>query len=150
MSRAVCGAELNAAKGRARQQQKTHLTDIELCHVSIAYNRGSFDSSKGLKQGYKIGGRYYGEKIFEFLHISKNTPRADEPSAALSPPSQGTVVLPTPTQIEGKGKMFLVDVKTYPLRMWSSPEIPPENPMCNVIARPHGVSCDRKEERPVS
>ena len=131
----LCLKELKAAQSRAGLQQKSLLTDLELCHVSIAYNRGSFNPSNGLQQGYKSGGKYYGEYIYSFLNLSKDTPTPGEPPAVIPSPPQGVTVLPLPTPIEAAGKTFLVDVTTYPLRMRSTPEIRKDNPTHNVIAR---------------
>ena len=51
---------------------KTSLSDMEMAQVAIAYNRGSFDPAKGLKQGYKDGsGRYYGENFADYLQRAK-------------------------------------------------------------------------------
>lgn len=70
-SLALCISELKAAQRRARLHEKTLLSDLELCQVAIAYNRGSFDPAKGLKQGYKNSdGRYYGENIQGFLQLA--------------------------------------------------------------------------------
>ncbi|NCC41300.1 MAG: hypothetical protein EOM21_18090 [Gammaproteobacteria bacterium] len=126
--------ELQAAQRRARLQDKDRLSDLELCHVAIAYNRGSFDPAKGLKQGFKSSdGKYYGENIQDFLQLSQRTPApASAPTAPAAPPS-GSATLPSPTLVEASGKTYRVDVQTHPLRMRSSPEIPPNNPTRNVI-----------------
>jgi len=64
--------ELKAKMGPAKVAGKTSLTDMEMAQVAIAYNRGSFDPAKGLKQGFKDGsGRFYGENFADFLKRSK-------------------------------------------------------------------------------
>jgi hypothetical protein len=64
--------ELEAARARINYHHKTSLTDDELIHVAIAYNRGTYDPRKGLKQGYKdSSGKYYGEYIDEYYRLAK-------------------------------------------------------------------------------
>lgn len=52
-------------------QAKKSLTDFEFACVAIAYNSGSFDPSKGLKQGHFDGTKYYGELVFDFVRLSR-------------------------------------------------------------------------------
>lgn len=134
-SLALCLAELKAAQRRIRLQDRTQLTGLELCHVAIAYNRGSFDPAKELQQGYKSGGKYYGENIAAFLQLSQDTPASGGTPEAPKPEPQGIAVLPLPTPVKDAGKTFLVSVETSPLRMRSTPMIPKVNPRRNVIAR---------------
>ena len=64
--------ELEAARTRIKYHHKPTLTDAELIHVAIAYNRGTYDPKKGLKQGYKDNsGKYYGEYIDEYYKLAK-------------------------------------------------------------------------------
>lgn len=68
--------ELHEALGRQSRRSgwgnKTSLTDLEMVMVAIAYNKGSADPRKGIKQGYKPdGGKYYGENIQDFLKFAK-------------------------------------------------------------------------------
>src|SRR5215471_10493155 len=68
-----CIGELNNAKKRvAGLQDKTELTDLQLCSIAIAYNTGRFKPELGLKQGFRpAGGKFYGEQVFDFLSLSK-------------------------------------------------------------------------------
>ena len=77
--------ELKAKMTAARVPGKTSLTDMEMAQVAIAYNRGSFDPAKGLKQGFKDGaGRFYGENFAEYLRRSKTIAA---PAAPAPPPA---------------------------------------------------------------
>ena len=63
--------ELKAAQGRAKLDGKAVLTDLELAHVAIAYNAGSFDPARGLKQGHMdSSGKFYGELIAQFIALA--------------------------------------------------------------------------------
>ena len=71
-------SELESARKKIGLGDKAALSDLELCHVAIAYNTGGFKASKGLKQGFapkdkngKIIGPFYGEQIFDFIQKSK-------------------------------------------------------------------------------
>lgn len=70
--------ELTEAQKRAHLAGKTSLTDMEMAAVAIAYNHGSFDPAKGLKQGFFDGHKFYGENFFDFLQAAKTvaTPAA--------------------------------------------------------------------------
>jgi len=70
--------ELESARKRIGLGGKDVLSDLELCHVAIAYNTGGFKASQGLKQGFapkdkngNIIGPFYGEQIFDFIQKSK-------------------------------------------------------------------------------
>ncbi|WP_095204186.1 peptide-binding protein [Mesorhizobium carmichaelinearum] len=67
-------SELADAQTRAGFGGKASLSDLEQAYVAIAYNAGSFNPSRGLKQGFKdrSSGKYYGELIFEYLNLSKS------------------------------------------------------------------------------
>lgn len=68
-----CTKELNEALKRAYGSGKAALTDTEKVYVSIAYNRGSVDFSRGFKQGFRDdSGKYYGEYIWEYLQLAKS------------------------------------------------------------------------------
>jgi hypothetical protein len=80
--------ELTAAQKRAHLAGKSSLTDMEMAAVAIAYNRGSFDPAKGLKQGFFDGHKFYGENFFDFLQLAKTVAApapAPAPVAAVSP-----------------------------------------------------------------
>ena len=69
--------ELHTAWG-ATYPRKSKLSDTELIYVAIAYNKGSADTSKSIRQGYKAKGdkKYYGEYIRDYMALSKATPAA--------------------------------------------------------------------------
>lgn len=70
-----CVQELKAAQSRvpAIAKKKT-LTEDERIMVAIAYNRGSYNPNKRLKQGHFDGSKYYGEYIFDYIQIAKTLP----------------------------------------------------------------------------
>jgi hypothetical protein len=71
----VCLSELKAPLKRAYGPNKTALTDMEMAFVAIAYNAGSVNTAKGLKQGYKDdSGKYYGEHFWEYLQLAHASP----------------------------------------------------------------------------
>lgn len=73
--------ELVAAKGRAGFGSRTGLTDREQVATAIAYNRGSYDPAKGLKQGHRNDeGKFYGELVSAYYDIGKSIP--DPPGTA--------------------------------------------------------------------
>jgi hypothetical protein len=122
--------ELRAALKRVKLANRASLTDLELCSVAIAYNRGSFEPSRGLKQGHFDGKRFYGEHIFDFLRLSQSAPGTGVPPQ-LAPPPPGTAALPPPTPLEAEGTVFEVDVRDSPLRLRSAPV----KSDANIIAR---------------
>jgi hypothetical protein len=69
-------SELHAAQGRVPSLRgKSSLTEIEQIQVAIAYNRGTYNPDKGLKQGHRdSSGKYYGEYIFDYLQEAKTLP----------------------------------------------------------------------------
>jgi len=74
---AKCLMELHTAWGTT-YPRKSKLSDNELIYVAIAYNKGSADASKSIRQGYKAKGekKYYGEYIRDYMSFSKATPAA--------------------------------------------------------------------------
>lgn len=93
--------ELKAKMNAAKVPGKTSLTDMEMAQVVIAYNRGSYDPAKGLKQGFKDGaGRFYGENFADFLKRAKAiaapaAPAAPAPSAPAAPAAAVTLKVVT-------------------------------------------------------
>jgi hypothetical protein len=69
-----CLAELTAARKKAKLGQLPVLTDLQLAYVAIAYNCGSFDPKRGLKQGFrdKDTGKYYGEYIADYIAMANH------------------------------------------------------------------------------
>jgi hypothetical protein len=74
---AKCLMELPTAWGTT-YPRKSKLSDNELIYVAIAYNKGSADTSKSIRQGHKAKGekKYYGEYIRDYMSFSKATPAA--------------------------------------------------------------------------
>jgi len=72
-----CLMELHTSWG-ATYPNKKKLSDKELVYVAIAYNQGHADVGKSFKQGYKAKGetKYYGEYIWDYMALSKQTPAA--------------------------------------------------------------------------
>jgi hypothetical protein len=129
-----CVKELRAAQKRADLGGRTSLTDLELVHVAIAYNAGSFVPSKGLKQGFKNGeGKFYGELMFDFLRLAQTVAVGTSP-AALPAPAPGNAPLAQPTPVTSTGELMEVDVRDAPLRLRSEPKIDDNRPTSNVIA----------------
>ena len=68
--------ELQGALHRQNWSKKTSLSEEELVHVAIAYNRGRSDPSQGFKQGIRgLDGKYYGERIHELLRLAGQIPQ---------------------------------------------------------------------------
>jgi len=84
--------ELSAAQKRAGLAGKTALTDMEMAAVAIAYNRGSFNPAKGLKQGHFDGKKFYGENFFEFLQLAKTVPEIPALAPAVVAAASGAAV----------------------------------------------------------
>ena len=66
-----CVTELGAAQKRTSLKGKTVLADREQVSVGIAYNRGSYDPNRGLKQGHFDGEHFYGENLMAYLNLAK-------------------------------------------------------------------------------
>lgn len=49
------------------------ISDAEFCQVAICYNTGSYVPRRGLRQGHRSGGKYYGEWIAHYLALSRAT-----------------------------------------------------------------------------
>ena len=94
----VC-QELKAALLRAYPEGRTTLADEEAAYVAIAYNAGSVDFTRGLKQGHRNPGetKYYGEYIAEYLALSKKTPSG---SAGVSQTGAGSQPLPVDVAVQ--------------------------------------------------
>jgi hypothetical protein len=133
-SLAKCIEELKHAMERMGIADQQTLTDLEKVHVAIAYNAGTFKPSKGLKQGFFDGAKFYGESVFDFLRLSQTVSIPAVPSPIPAPqPDEAPIALPTP--VVGAGKLFRVDTKDSPLRLRSEPKIDKTNPTSNVIGR---------------
>jgi hypothetical protein len=113
---------------------QTHLTDLEKVHVAIAYNAGKFIPSKGLKQGHKSDGKFYGEFIFDFLRLAQTVSIPSIP-APIPAPAPGTAPVTPPAPVTSTGDLLQVDVRENPLLLRSEPRIPMPDRNANVIAR---------------
>jgi len=74
-SLANCLDELRRGVKKLGFESRTRLTDLEFAKVAIAYNTGSYKPAKGLKQGF-FDGKYYGERIFDYLQLSRSVETA--------------------------------------------------------------------------
>ena len=55
------------------------LTNLELCYVGIAYNTGNnFRPSRGLKQGHRSNGKYYGEYLHYYIEMAERVEFIEE------------------------------------------------------------------------
>jgi hypothetical protein len=125
-------AEFDATLGKALKELKgkqktiglggrTTLTDEELAHVAIAYNTGRFIPSKGLRQGFFDGTRFYGQAIADFIRLSKTVAVEDVVTATLPTPPPGTAPVPPPSPVTATGALFKVDVILTPLNLREGP-----------------------------
>lgn len=119
-----CITELKEAMKRAKIPAGTKLTDMQRAAVAIAYNSGSYNPAKGLKQGFKSkDGTYYGENFYSYLQLAHRVPN-DTPSAPVAP-APGEAILPPTTEPEAELEHPYV-VKTNHgglLNLRSAPEI---------------------------
>ena len=127
-----CLGELNRALRKLGLEGKASLTDLEFASVAIAYNTGGFKPSKGLQQGHFDGTRFYGEKVFDFVRLSRTVAKPGG-APAIAPPPDGQAILPPPTPVEATGSAFIVDTQDSPLRLRSEPAIS-DPPGKNVVA----------------
>lgn len=125
-------AELKTKQAKIGLQQKTTLSDLEMAAIAIAYNTGNFKASKGLKQGYFNGSKFYGEAVFDFLRLSKTVPVDGVSPAALPTPLPGNAILPAPTPVTTTGPFFEVDVRLTGLNVRRTPEKPADKPDSNI------------------
>lgn len=120
--------ELKAGLKKRKLEDRAEISDMEFCHVAICYNTGGFDPSRGLKQGHKSDGLYYGEAIRDHLAlVRKASAPAIAPAASIETPP-GPVLLPEAATSKALGPWLRVDVTQKPLRLRSAPAIssPPE------------------------
>lgn len=129
-----CIEELHHAMKRIHWENKKNLSDYEMACVAIAYNTGGFKASKGLKQGFFDGNKYYGESVFDFLRLSKTVILSENGLSSFPSSHPGETILPPPTPVEAKGIVYEVDVRETPLRLRKEPLIDKQNPSGNVIA----------------
>ncbi|HBB94273.1 MAG TPA: SH3 domain-containing protein [Blastocatellia bacterium] len=115
--------ELESARKKIGLGNKAGLSDLELCHVAIAYNTGHFNPAKGLKQGFapkdkhgNIIGPFYGEQILDFIQKSKTvtadgsgttTPTSDTTTAATFKVTASGLNLRSEPSLQGTVKVTL-------------------------------------------
>ena len=107
---ASLGKALEELRAKARKiglGDRPALSDREMAHVAIAYNTGKFDPARGLKQGHKSGGKFYGENYFALLLKSKTVVI----EAAAPNPVDGRAVLPPPSPVTASGVAMRVDTR---------------------------------------
>jgi len=127
-----CLGELTKAVKKLGHQGKPSLSDFEFATVAIAYNTGGFKPERGLKQGFEVDGRFYGEMIFDFVRLSRTVPKPGG-APAIAPPPAGEAIVPPPSPVEATGTAFVVDTQDSPLRLRSEPAIS-DPPGKNVLA----------------
>lgn len=118
------GKALKELKGKQKKiglGGRSTLSDEELAHVAIAYNTGRFIPSKGLKQGFFDGTRFYGEAIADFIRLSKTVSVEDVVIAPLPTPPPGTAPVPPSSPVTATGAFFRVDVTFTPLNLREGP-----------------------------
>ena len=124
-------SELESARQKIGLGNKATLSDLELCHVAIAYNTGHFNPAKGLKQGFapkdkhgNVIGPFYGEQIFDFIQKSKTVT------------AEGSTTTTT-TSGTATGATFKVTASSLNLR--TDPSIPANDSKANVeVTLPNG------------
>ena len=71
-----CLKELQRGLRVRGYESRTDLTDFEFATVAIVYNTGGYNPAKRLKQGHFDGTKYYGERIFDYLKLSRTVDAA--------------------------------------------------------------------------
>jgi hypothetical protein len=99
--------ELQSARNKIGLGSQDSLSELELCHVAIAYNTGHFNPAKGLQQGFRPpGGLFYGEQISTFLQTAHGVPVEDDTA---------------PSPFGGNGNATNLKVKSTQLNLRSEP-----------------------------
>ena len=124
---AKCISELKEAQVRNGWAHKTSLTELERVGVCIAYNAGSYVPSKGLRQGFFDGSKFYGELIFDYIRLAKTVT-----AGAVNPTNPGGAVISPPTPVTAIGPVYEVDTLDSPLRVRREPKIDLSNVMANL------------------
>lgn len=139
----LCVSELTTAQAAAGLGAKTSLTDEEMCYVAIAYNKGSFNPAKGLQQGYKSDGRYYGENIYAFLQLAHTVDAAAGAvvTQPLLAPVPGKASLPPPSPVSAEGPLYEVETTSTPLNLRETADVGRTGqPTGKIVARlPDGM-----------
>ncbi|MEA2834202.1 MAG: hypothetical protein QOG66_2404 [Methylobacteriaceae bacterium] len=109
---AQCLGELRSGLKKRHYENRTSLTDFEFATVAIAYNKGSFNPDKGLKQGYWDGEKYYGERIFDYVQLSRTV---DAAVAAATTPGRYAVIARGGLKLRGGPGTNFESERTLPL-----------------------------------
>lgn len=126
-----CVRELKGALAKLGFASQPALSDQQLAAVGIVYNTGRYQASKGLKQGYFDGQRYYGEAIFDYLRQAHTVaPAGAKPS--MVPAAVGQAVIPPATPVSAVGPTYRVETKEAMLRVRREPRVS-DPPQANVV-----------------
>ncbi|WP_157219389.1 SH3 domain-containing protein [Flavisphingomonas formosensis] len=106
-----CIEELESAQQRLHWRGRTSLSDMEKAAVAIAYNSGSYDPQRGLKQGYFDGSKYYGENFYAYMKLSQSVAGGGHP-VPVGPTEPSSVV-----------SLDYKVISTRPLNLRASPDI---------------------------
>jgi hypothetical protein len=117
---AMCIGELKRGLRKLGFEHRPRLSDEELTRIAIVYNTGTFRASKGLKQGHFDGAEFYGERVFEFIRLSK-TVAIEGHIPILPTPTPGEAIIPPPSAPTATGPFFRVDTRSDTLRLRSEP-----------------------------
>jgi hypothetical protein len=92
LRKAISELDSKALKLRTRGiLQGNSLSEDDLIKVAIAYNTGSYNPSKGLRQGHRSAdGMYYGEAIQRFLRLAHQVPNDFHVDQPVQPSSSTT------------------------------------------------------------
>lgn len=63
--------ELLEAAERLGLHDTQHLSASDAAKIAIMYNTGRYRPQRGLKQGHKSGGRYYGENVYDYIRLAQ-------------------------------------------------------------------------------
>lgn len=140
--------ELKQKQRRIGLGERTQLSVLDMVAVAIAYNTGSYDPRRGLKQGFQSSdGKYYGEAVFEFLRTSSTVAVGAAPPL-IEPPQPGEAILPPPSPVTATGPFMRVDTRISTLLLRSEPrrstpsranvvgELPDGHPVRALTGRP--------------
>jgi len=130
-SLARCVRELKGAVSELEFEDRDTLTDPEFAAVGIVYNTGRFKPTKGLKQGYFDGERFYGEAILDFIRLAR-TVAIDGAAPAWPPAVEGQALVAPPSAVTAGGSALRVTTLESMLRLRSEPRITTP-PQANVV-----------------
>jgi hypothetical protein len=133
-----CLHELQAARTKIGFGAKTHLSDLEMAAVAIAYNTGRFRPERGLKQGFFDGTKFYGERFADFLALARSVPA----------PAPAAMIVAEPVPADGApGESLRVETGGSTLRLRSSAAVAPNN---IVASLPDGQIVQAMDEATVN